>query len=213
MTIKEVKDYYKDRENHPCPLTEKLVKAGYQQKDGGYIARGQKEGVLVDYTKNSPSQYWHLMTYCDSKKDDDLFTKSVVCGELIFWMAEVSDNINKDLLIWLVDQIINDSVRMDGNRPVYDRKKWNAEIQRICFECIRQCCFDRSTIPHEVIEKSISMNINPDNLLFYKEHPQYGLLYKTKKYGLITGRPWYIAFKNGEARWLTCRDDRNIISF
>ena len=136
MTIKEISDYFKDKENHPCPLTEKLVKAGYQQRNGGYIDRAKREGIMVDYTKNSPSQYWHLMTYCDSKMVDDLFTKSIVCGELIFWMAEVSDCIPTAELESLVDSIIHDQVEMVGDRPVYDRKRWNKEIQCVCFDRI-----------------------------------------------------------------------------
>ncbi len=39
MTIQQVKDYFIDKRQVPCPLTERLVKAGYQQRSGGYIAR------------------------------------------------------------------------------------------------------------------------------------------------------------------------------
>ena len=81
-------------ESVPCPLTNRLVRAGYQQLGGGYIDRAKREGVVVDYRQCSPSQYWHLMTYCDSKNPDDKF-QSVVCGELIFWMAEVLGCVNK----------------------------------------------------------------------------------------------------------------------
>ena len=95
---------------------------------------------------------------------------------------------------------------------VYDRRKWNAEIQRECFECIRQCCFDRSTIPPEVIEKAISIKACPEDLLFYKEHSKYGLLFKTKNHGLLTGLPWFITYKDGEARWITYKDDHSIIT-
>ena len=63
MTIGQVKNYFVDKENVPCPLTEKLVGAGYQQISGGYIDRARREGILVDYTKNQPSQYWHLMSF------------------------------------------------------------------------------------------------------------------------------------------------------
>ena len=37
MTIGEVKAFFQDKEQTPCPLTEQLVKAGYQQISGGYI--------------------------------------------------------------------------------------------------------------------------------------------------------------------------------
>ena len=74
MTIEQVYNYFKDKEDLPCPLTERLVGAGYQQKDGGYIKRAKKEGLEIDFTKNCPSQYWHLMTFCSI--DDVLFHRS-----------------------------------------------------------------------------------------------------------------------------------------
>lgn len=62
MTTGQVKEFFCDKENVPCPLTEKLVKAGYQQISGGYIDRARWRNVKVSYKENSPSQYWHLMT-------------------------------------------------------------------------------------------------------------------------------------------------------
>ena len=37
MTIKQIISAYSQHEDTPCPLTEKLVTAGYQQTHGGYI--------------------------------------------------------------------------------------------------------------------------------------------------------------------------------
>lgn len=125
-----------DKEHAPCPLTEKLVKAGYQQKSGGYIDRARKEGIIVDYTQNSPSQYWHLMTYCESRDGYKTFSKSIVCGELIFWMAEVSGFVDVTTLEQLVNQIIQSADHSKGYRPIYDRVKWNHIIQDVCFERI-----------------------------------------------------------------------------
>lgn len=51
-TINDIKEYFLSKDNTPCPLTEKLVKAGYQQRNGGYIERAIREGVEVDYTHN-----------------------------------------------------------------------------------------------------------------------------------------------------------------
>lgn len=136
MTIGEVKAYYQDKEQAPCPLTEKLVKAGYQQISGGYIDRAQCRGVKVNYKENSPSQYWHLMTYCASRNADLPFAKRIVCGELIFWMAEVAGAVDSKELENLVNQIIEDADLTRGNRPVYDRLKWNREIQKLCFDKI-----------------------------------------------------------------------------
>ena len=136
MTISEVKRFFQDKGQTPCPLTERLVKAGYQQTGGGYITRARHSGVLVDYSQNSPSQYWHLMSYCDSRKQDMIFSKSIVCGELILWMAEVSGSVSNDILERLSNRIIASSMQRTGKRPVYDRKKWNHEIQEVCFDRI-----------------------------------------------------------------------------
>jgi len=67
MTIQQVKEFFSYFEQAPYPLTEELVKAGYQQVSGGYIDRAKREGIIVDYKINAPSQYWHLMTYCESR--------------------------------------------------------------------------------------------------------------------------------------------------
>lgn len=132
MTIGEIKAFFQDKENTPCPLTEKLVKAGYQQVSGGYIDCAKRRGMKVDYRDNSPSQYWHLMTYCNSRSVDKPFSKSIVCGELIFWMAEVSGAVEKEQLERLADQIISSANLSSGTRPIYDRIKWNREIQKMC---------------------------------------------------------------------------------
>ena len=137
MTIKQVKDYFFDKENVQCPLTEKLVNSGYQQISGGYIDCAKLRGVRVNYKENSPSQYWHLMTYCDSRNAERTFSKSVVCGELIFWMAEVSGAVDKQELDSLVHQIVESADHTNGVRPIYDRMKWNRKIQEICFSRIQ----------------------------------------------------------------------------
>ena len=136
MTIGEVKSFFQDKDIVPCPLTEKLVKAGFQQRSGGYIDRAKREGLEVDYTQNKPSQYWHLMTYCDSRDGGKIFSKSIVCGELIFWMAEVSGTVEKEDLERLANQIIGSAEHSIGNRPVYARIRWNREIQKLCFDKI-----------------------------------------------------------------------------
>jgi hypothetical protein len=136
MTIEQVKDYFIDKENVPCPLTEKLTKSGYQQVSGGYIDRAKRKGVLVNYKTNSPSQYWHLMSYCNSRNVGKPFSKSIVCGELLLWMAEVSEAVEKNILEKLTNQIIDSADLSRGIRPIYDRIKWNREIQKLCFDKI-----------------------------------------------------------------------------
>ena len=137
MTIEQVINYFKGKEDTPCPMTERLVGAGYQQKDGGYIKRAKKEGMVVDYTKNSPSQYWHLMTFAYSRPPQEKFTRTIQCGELIFWMAEVSASVPTDALAIMVDTIAKNVIGYDGVRPIYDRRIWNKEIQRLCFDAVK----------------------------------------------------------------------------
>ena len=135
-TIGAIKAFFEDLGNKPCPITEKLIKAGYQQRYGGYIDRAKSEGVEIDFRKNLPSQHWHLMSYCDSRKPEQVFSKQIVCGELLFWMAEVSGAIPESELMELADKIMNGPIGFDGGRPIYDRIKWNREIQRVCFDNI-----------------------------------------------------------------------------
>lgn len=159
MTIGEVKAFFQDKEHTPCPLTEQLVKAGYQQVSGGYIDTAKWKRVRVNYQENSPSQYWHLMTHCDRRRPDLPFTKSVVCGELIFWMAEVSDAVDPVELKRLASKIIDSADLSRGHRPVYDRRKWNREIQRVCFDKIAEIFIDKK-IPLVVIDYAVSKGYN-----------------------------------------------------
>lgn len=109
MNIRQVKEFFEDKENALCPLTERLIKAGYQQTGGGYIDLAKKRKITVDYTKAEPTQYWHLIEeYCPSVDKDKSFNKSIVCGELIFWMAEVSKAVPNKQLEELLNRIIAD---------------------------------------------------------------------------------------------------------
>ena len=79
MKVAQVKKYYSGKENALCPLTDKLIAAGYRQVGGSYIDKARKMGIV------SPSQYWHLMNYCDSADGGGVFgvfgEGSGVCGE------------------------------------------------------------------------------------------------------------------------------------
>ena len=143
MNIHQVEKLFKDKENVPCPLTERLIRAGYQQTGGGYIKIARDQGLTVDYTKAEPTQYWHLVEeYCPSKKGSDTF--SVSCGELIFWMAEVSDAVPKSDLEKLSNRIIASAIKTQlSSKPKYDRRKWNQEIRDICFDKITKTIQER----------------------------------------------------------------------
>lgn len=79
------------------------------------------------------------MTFCSIRPEQEKFTKTIQCGELIFWMAEVSGSVPTDALEQLVDAIAENAIGYDGDRPIYDRRYWNKEIQRLCFDAIRDC--------------------------------------------------------------------------
>lgn len=146
MTVKQIRQVYKDKEYTACPITEKLIKAGYQQTRGGYIQKAIKNNMEVNYKKAVPTQYWHLFeSYFNSNSitDDTVFTKRVVCGELIFWMAEVLDCVEKSELQSLCDKIIKNPIPGEENQiynnngqPIYCRRKWNKAIQDLCFDKI-----------------------------------------------------------------------------
>ena len=145
MNTAQVRSYYEKRENDDCPLTKKLIKAGYQQsKYEGYMNFAKKQGVEVDYRRGEPNQWWHLIkSYCDRSKPETTFSKSIKCGELIFWMAEVSKCADSCKMEKLVDEIIasgtTKTVRIKTiPTAMYDREKWNETIYDLCYESINQ---------------------------------------------------------------------------
>ena len=145
MNIQEIKNFYEKKEDAPCKLTQKLIRAGYQQTSGGYIRYAKKNkgnGIIVDFREAEPNQWWHLIkSYCDNRDLDSEFTKRIQCGELIFWMAEVANCVDEAKLGKLVDDIIASGKPIhvkNEKKPnvIYDRRKWNREIQKLCFDRI-----------------------------------------------------------------------------
>lgn len=136
MNIRQVKEFFENKGNIPYPLTERLIKSGYQQTSGGYINLAKKRKLTVDYAKAEPTQYWHLIEeYIPSVPEDKVFSRSIVCGELIFWMAEVSKAVPEEKLEELLERIIADGDK-SVTPPKYNRIKWNKEIQNLCFDAI-----------------------------------------------------------------------------
>ena len=76
------------------------------------------------------------MSYCDKKNESDIFGKNIVCGELIFWMAEVLNCVPKTEMESLLYKIIASGTAIKNGIVVYDRKKWNKEIQILYFDKI-----------------------------------------------------------------------------
>jgi len=141
MNVKQVFDFYIKKKDYPCPITERLIKAGYQQEDG-YIRYAKEKGIEVCYKNAMPTQWWHLIeSYCKRTDYKNTFTKNITCGELIFWMAEVADCCEKDDLENLANHILASGIkvkRRNKNKPPvqYNRSKWNKEIQKVCFDNI-----------------------------------------------------------------------------
>jgi hypothetical protein len=142
MTTEQVRKAYQNKKDVPCPITERLIVSGYQQDKDGYIKFAYGEGIEVNYTKAQPTQWWHLIeSYCERTDSQKKFGKSVVCGELILWMAEVLECVQNSELNCLADKIIESGTpikRRDKTKPPkkYDRKEWNYEIQKLCFDKI-----------------------------------------------------------------------------
>lgn len=93
------------------------------QKSGGYIKYAKCCGV------KNPTQYWHLISsWSERSRENEPFNKRIQCGELIFWMAEVSQAVDTDTLKMLKNTIVCDYL--------YIRRKGNRRIQEVCFDNI-----------------------------------------------------------------------------
>lgn len=120
-------NFFKDLPNEDPRITRKLVSNGYKQKAKGYIELAKDLGI------NNPTQWWHIMNYVSAKIKAGIGEKSyryTPCGELLIYMAEVSNAVSKDLLEELVDDIIS-SDNLD------DRKFWNNRIKDVCWDAIK----------------------------------------------------------------------------
>ena len=123
MNNRQVRNFYEGKNNIPCPLTDQLVSAGFKQKSGGYIKYAKECNI------ENPTQYWHLIeSWSKRSPEDSAFTKRIQCGELIFWMAEVSQAVEHDELVKLKNLIINEYLDK--------RTEANRKIQEVCFERI-----------------------------------------------------------------------------
>ena len=147
MKLKEFINFYINKNDH-YEISDDFVKSGYQQKNGGYIARAKHRNVTIDYKEAEPNQKWHLlcsyipyvyfndveMTYeeVDNKCTNDIEfnTKSynfLQCPELILWMAEAAD-IDKKLIKQASDyskKIIDEDGKMGRSKA--GRVMWSNE--------------------------------------------------------------------------------------
>ncbi len=140
MTVKEIREFYENKKDLPCPITEKFIKAGYQQERGGYISFAHEQEVTVDYSTAEPTQWWHLIkSYCDRTDPKKFFSKNIKCGELYIWMAEVSGALEKSELENLTKEALAMTKKVNRRNKKLSPLKISAESNKK----IRDCCFDR----------------------------------------------------------------------
>ncbi len=117
------RNYFEPLMNAPCPKTDALIMSGFQQKSGGYIDYAKECGIFVDYKKALPNQGWHFIrSYLDRTDPDKARIESVICGELIYWLAEVSNALSEEELDELSREV-----------RALDRKNANSLIKARCF--------------------------------------------------------------------------------
>lgn len=128
MTYAQVISFFQDKRDAPCEVTDKLINSGFQQEKGtGYLKIAEVSEI------EKPTQWWHLINFCLGKyekhKENDTY-RYTPCGELLFWMAEVSKAVNKCELEKLANEIINDKAM--------SRRLANKKITELCWEKINE---------------------------------------------------------------------------
>lgn len=117
------RNYFEPLMNAPCPKTDALIKSGFQQSADGYIDYAKQIGITVDYRMAMPNQGWHFIrSYLDRTDPEKARIENVICGELIYWLAEVSNALSEEELDELSREV-----------RALDRKKANSVIKARCF--------------------------------------------------------------------------------
>ena len=123
MTAGQIASVFTGIENAPCPVTDRLVKGGFRQISGGYIKYARSVGIGTDHRKAEPHQWWHLMkSYCGRTGSDKVFSRRIVCGELILYMAEVLGCVEEKELEALADRILAEDPELVMNEHSELRK-------------------------------------------------------------------------------------------
>lgn len=127
MTYYDVYNYFKDLEEIDPTITANLIDKGYKQKSDGYIKIAKEKKIVA------PTQWWHLTSYCKANIEQgngDKPYRFTPCGELLIYMAEKSNAVDKIELQKLTNEIINSG-------EIQNRRKWNAEIKKLCWDKIK----------------------------------------------------------------------------
>lgn len=133
MRMEAVYKFFKNKNNAEAPLTIELLQNNFIQEKG--------TGYRIDQPEKIPSQYTHLINYCKRKLEEGAvdFDRRVKCGELIFWMAEVSQALSKDELLDLQQDILKNYKKRDSFKGtvIYNRKGANPVIHEKCYDRIK----------------------------------------------------------------------------
>lgn len=124
MTFSQVISFFQGKENISCDITTRLIENGFHQRRGtGYLSDVKPGDIL-------PSQWQHLMNYC-REKDKNKAYPYTPCGELLIWMAEVSNAVYPEELNKLANEIIDSG-------HINSRRIWNSKIKNLCWVNIKQ---------------------------------------------------------------------------
>ena len=116
MTYEDVYTFFVSFPDEDFRITKMLVTNGYKQKQGGYIKIARQLDI------DTPSQYWHLTSYCKANIEEgkaDKHFRFTPCGELLVYMAEASCAVDTVKLENLVTEIIN-------SNQIDNRRYWNS---------------------------------------------------------------------------------------
>ena len=138
MTYNDVYNYFinfedSDKDKDP-QITSKLVSNGYRQIKGGYIKKARERNI------DNPTQWWHIISLCDEKIKNDEGNKYYSythCGELLVYMAERTNAVDKISLENLVNDIIN-------SKKINNRREWNKVIKDLCWYEIKKAIEGRN---------------------------------------------------------------------
>ena len=128
MTYNEVYNYFIDFKDTNPPITSKLVSNGYRQIKGGYIKKARERNI------DNPTQWWHIISLCEEKIKNDEGNKYysyTPCGELLVYMAEMTNAVDKSSLENLINDIIN-------SNKINNRREWNKVITELCWYKIKK---------------------------------------------------------------------------
>lgn len=141
MNTYQVKKFYETKKDFPCPITRRLVNSGYIQPCDreGYTKTAKEQEIT------NPSQWWHLIElYCDQTNMNKQFPKTIQCGELLVWMAEVAECVSISELNYIVNLVLE-----------------NKESRSIGNKLIQDMCFDKIV---SKVESSVPLHDNPINI-------------------------------------------------